>query len=1110
MDESPIAAPPVVAVVVTHEPGPWFEDLLNSLARQDYPNLTVMVLIAETDDGITGRVKAALPTAHVRLVPENLGFGVTANAALHLVEGSGLFCFLHDDVALDSDAITRLVEELYRSNAGIVGPKLVDWDDPRVLQNVGLGVDRFGEVDSALEPDEIDQEQHDAVEDVFCVPSACVVIRADLFRALGGFCEQISYQGDDLDLCWRAHLNGARVLVVPTARVRHRHALAERRPDLASAGPAAHSRLFTVATLSGGWRLPGLFIETLVLSIIETVVGLFTGRLNQGLASLRAIVALPLRLPAIVVRRRQVKPLRLVPDGEVVGLQVRGSARLASFRRHRQHAAAAQRNSLPFRRRAGLVGTGKVLRTVVVLLVLFGSRTIISKGLPVVGQFVPLQSPRVALRAYLSGWNMQGFGSSSASPTAVGLLGIAGFVTFGKVALLRTLLIIVPIAVGYFGMWRLADVVPSTRARAIALAVYAAIPLPYTAIAAGRWNVIACYAAMPWVLDLLRRVSGVGAAADLARVNVAVADVVVHVERLERVRLAVALAVVVAMVSAFAPAFAFVVVVAAAVVAIATVIAGGSRSMFIGLAAAIAALLITFVLHIPWSATLLRAGGWRDVVAGGINADSHLGLVRVAGFGLGRSTLGLLVLALYAPVVIAPLIGRGWRLSWAARGSLLAVGFAGLAALSDGGHLPWRLPEAGILLAPAACGIALAAAAAAASLELDVIGARFGWRQPLGVLVSLGIAAGLLPTFVATFNGAWFAHRSTIGYLRQLPAADVAGNYRTLFIGDPRLLPTPSRPAVGGVSYAVVDDGALAPTSQFLAPETGGDALVAEALGLMRDARSEHAGRLLAPLGVRYLVIPVNDHTGSAAGTTPDALASGLLDAMTAQLDFRVVGSTDEVRVFENTAWLPVTATLDPAAAQRSNQAGLVALVGDSPGSGTAVFVNARAGQTNRAAVTAGTVLLATTDSPNWHLTVAGREVARRGAYGWAMAFDVPAAGPATLAYRTPSTRRLLIVGQFAAWVLAALFVAALRPGLRRRRVRHVAPLPAEVLHLDEIGVGPVDFDDDLRFSDDLRPPASPIRDVSANDPGLDADRPSDAVDAGDPSSLPPTGVGDA
>ena len=75
---------------------------------------------------------------------ENRGFSAAANEALVAVEGASHLLLCHDDVAPAPDAVRRMVEEAYRSNAGIVGPKLVEWDAPDRLLQVGLGVDRFG------------------------------------------------------------------------------------------------------------------------------------------------------------------------------------------------------------------------------------------------------------------------------------------------------------------------------------------------------------------------------------------------------------------------------------------------------------------------------------------------------------------------------------------------------------------------------------------------------------------------------------------------------------------------------------------------------------------------------------------------------------------------------------------------------------------------------------------------------------------------------------------------------------------------------------------------------------------------------------------------------
>src|SRR5262249_10302336 len=159
----------------------------DSLADQDYPNLRVLVLDTGSTPDLAARVTLRLPRAFIRRAVAHPTYGGAANEALKLVEGAGFFCFMHGDVALDPNAIRLMVEETYRSNAGIVGPKVVEWDDPGRLLSAGVGVDKFGEPAPTVEVGELDQEQHDAVRDTFCLSTACILVRTDLFRAIGGF-----------------------------------------------------------------------------------------------------------------------------------------------------------------------------------------------------------------------------------------------------------------------------------------------------------------------------------------------------------------------------------------------------------------------------------------------------------------------------------------------------------------------------------------------------------------------------------------------------------------------------------------------------------------------------------------------------------------------------------------------------------------------------------------------------------------------------------------------------------------------------------------------------------------------------------------------------------
>ena len=376
-------APPVVAVVVAHDPGPWFEETLASIASQDYAELSVLILDSGGREDLTGRVAAVLPTAFVRRFEENRGFGSTVNEVRNMVEGADYFLICHDDVALFPDAVHLMVEEAFRSNAGIVTPKVVSWDDPERLVHVGMTADKGGSVVDRVQPFEIDHGQHDAVRDVFVAPGGATLIRADLFEELGGFDPAIVAMGEDLDLSWRAQVVGARIIVAPDARVRHLEELAGGARSLdpalvASArdtaeeaaeggadhlsedGSAAESargssrgasrdgdhgsghpvtlqelqrrhELLAVFKCYGRFHLVRVVPQIIVLALAEVIVAELAGNRARARAVVRAWRWNLSRLPATRVQRKELKAHRRLSDKEVRLLQVGGSARLSSY-----------------------------------------------------------------------------------------------------------------------------------------------------------------------------------------------------------------------------------------------------------------------------------------------------------------------------------------------------------------------------------------------------------------------------------------------------------------------------------------------------------------------------------------------------------------------------------------------------------------------------------------------------------------------------------------------------------------------------------------------------------------------------------------------------------
>jgi hypothetical protein len=196
---SDVRAPAVVAVIVAHDPGPWFDEVLEAWAQQDYEELSVLVLVSGGEEDPTETIARHLPGAFVRRLETNAGFGAAINEAIGMVEGAAFLALCHDDCAPDPDAVHLMVEESYRSNAGIVTPKIVHFDDPSRLLHVGMNADKTGAVVGRVRPDEVDHGQHDTVRDVFVAPGGLNLVRSDLLVEIGGYDDGIVAMGEAHD-----------------------------------------------------------------------------------------------------------------------------------------------------------------------------------------------------------------------------------------------------------------------------------------------------------------------------------------------------------------------------------------------------------------------------------------------------------------------------------------------------------------------------------------------------------------------------------------------------------------------------------------------------------------------------------------------------------------------------------------------------------------------------------------------------------------------------------------------------------------------------------------------------------------------------------------------
>lgn len=1081
-------APPVVAVVVAHDPGPWFEETLASLCSQDYPELSVLVLDAAGGEGLTERVANVLPAAYVRRFEENRGFGSVVNEVPGMVDGADFFLLCHDDVALLPDAVHLMVEEAFRSNAGIVSPKEVSWDDPKRLVHVGMTVDKGGSVVDRVQPNEIDHGQHDAVRDVFLAPGGATLVRADLFAELGGFDPDIVAMGEDLDLCWRAQVAGARIIVAPDARVRHLETLAGgarplettllgeqedlHRPVTLQELQRRHELLAVLKCYSGS-HLLRVLPQVAVLAFGEVVVATLTGDRARTRAVVRAWRWNLGRVGIIRRQRKEVAARRRLGDKEIRMLQVSGSARLSAWTRRLFHhglqgvladelapdelgtpdelapeleagpvpsdrgAVSATAVSRPQTRLSPQVTmTAWVAATVIVLI---GTRGVIGGRLPVVGQFTPFPSWGATLTAFATGWHPSGVGTTAPSSPALGLVGLAGTLLLGAMGLAQKVLILGCLPVGAWGASRLLRHLASSRACLVAGLAYLAMALPYNALSQGRWDALVVYAGAPWVLTRLFRAVRAGPP-----------DTMAAASRWRGFRPVVALGLLEAVMVSFVPAAALVVVVSGVALLLSCLLFGNPAGGWRALRLALEATVVAGLICLPWVIGVLSAGHGAVAVFGvpapASSAASWEELLRFAVGPIGVSPLawGFAVAAL-VPLFLA----RGPRFVWAGRLWSIALLFWVLDWVIGRGWTGSLAVDPLVLLAPAAVSVAGAIGLGVAAFEEDLRSATFGWRQLLSVVGTGAFLLGAAPTLVSAVPGRWDLPVNDFSQsVTWMGPKAASGSFRVLWLGDSRVLNQGSWSAGDGLAYATSENGS--PDARWLwsAPGPGPATELASAVDLAREGRTDRLGALLAPAGVRYVVVfsALAPEIEGEQSPTSYPVPADLAPALARQLDLDPVVSGTGITVYANSSWVPERALVPrqrPVTVTDGSSAWSLA----HPAPGTPLVPTAvpalpgpTAARSYQGSLSPGTLLTAYAPAGRWNLVRGdGAPLARSSSFGWAGRYAVTRPDVVTLSFDGGILAPASFLYSLVAWLAVIVFLSWSGERVRRRRLGHHA-----------------------------------------------------------------------
>ena len=259
---------------------------LASLERAGADLGDVVVIDNESRDDLLMRARSAFPRTAVLTQSENLGFARAVNigAEYAIAHGATAVLLLNNDALLLPDAVRKFTDALAGNPSfGVLTAKVFLTEAPdhlwavgghftgRRVENIGSGERDVGAYDTAR---------------LDFVYGCAMVVRADVFRKLGGLDERFFLYYEDIDFCLRARAAGWEVRMAPDAHALHEGSKSTRGEPSVKVYHHARSRMLFFRQHLSGQRLV-FAISELAFIARHVVTHLVRGEGQNAVAYIR-------------------------------------------------------------------------------------------------------------------------------------------------------------------------------------------------------------------------------------------------------------------------------------------------------------------------------------------------------------------------------------------------------------------------------------------------------------------------------------------------------------------------------------------------------------------------------------------------------------------------------------------------------------------------------------------------------------------------------------------------------------------------------------------------------------------------------------------------------
>ena len=237
----PLSSTPLVSILIpTRNQLGFLQRCVESLIEKTrYPQYEILIIDNDSDDPETCTYLDMLTAQEEQLGgrlrvlrhPGPFNFSAMNNRAAAAAQGELLLLLNNDTAALHEDWLDEMVSHALRSEVGIVGAKLLFPDGK--IQHAGVILGMRGPAEHPF----IGRAPEDRgyfgramlTQNLSAVTGACLLIRKDLYEAVGGLDEkkfQVSY--NDVDLCLKVREAGKKIVFTPWAMLLHEGSASQR------------------------------------------------------------------------------------------------------------------------------------------------------------------------------------------------------------------------------------------------------------------------------------------------------------------------------------------------------------------------------------------------------------------------------------------------------------------------------------------------------------------------------------------------------------------------------------------------------------------------------------------------------------------------------------------------------------------------------------------------------------------------------------------------------------------------------------------------------------------------------------------------------------------